>query len=110
MSLLSLKTITLSCEDGKPVIKANLEDYWRSRLDLEYSSVPEWVEGRVGVVCKRSSVEDEDRGDVVQDEAELVRMKACLGRLTLRVDDGRSEAGHGGVVYNSAHLKEKRKG
>lgn len=98
--------------DGKPESEKKngyLEDYWRAGFDLQYPSIPERVERRVGVICKRSAVEDEEGGHVVQDEAELVRMKAALGHLPLCVDNRRSEAGHGGVVYHRTHLKQNQK-
>lgn len=106
--VLSLNNITLGCKMGNQKSEANsyLEDYRRSRLDLQYPSITERVKGRVGIICKWSAIEDEDGGHVVQDEAELVRMKACLGCLALCVDYRRSEAGHGGVVYHHTHLKE----
>lgn len=46
---------------------------------------------------------------MVQDEAELVWMKAALGCLPLCVDNRRSEAVHGGVVYHHTHLMENQK-
>lgn len=88
---------------------AYLEDYRRSRLDLQYPSITQRVKGRVGIICKRSAVEDEEGGHVVQDEAKLVRMKAALGHLALCVDNRRSEAGHGGVVHHCTHLKQNQK-
>lgn len=80
------------------------DDGW-SWFDLQNPSIPKRVKGWVRIVRERSSIEDEEGGYMVQDEAELIRVNSTLWSLTFSVDDARSQASHHRFIHHHTNLQ-----
>lgn len=86
-----------------------LEDDGRAWFLLQDAAAAEGLEGRVGVVQQVGVVVDQQRLDVVEDEAKFVRV---LHRVQARVvlsHQGGGEAAHAGGVQYFTHLGKRRK-
>lgn len=95
----------LKPKDNKIRIERScLKNDWWSWFDLQYPSIPQGVKGRVGVVSERGSVKYKEGRNVVQDEAELIRVETALGSLPFGVDDARSQTCHHRVIHHSTNL------
>lgn len=80
------------------------DDGW-SWFDLQNPSIPKRIKGRVRIVRERSSIEGEEGGHVVEDEAELIRVNSTLWSLAFGVDDAGSQARHHRVIHHHTNLQ-----